>query len=116
LQQRDSARKHLGQMKGQYTLGLNDDKAALAAAIDAMEGALKPIEHIINAFETGGSAMASADNVRHFNALQFQSGRAIGSSRPRQRGKALAAATVTAPFPIAGLCSLRGRGRLRFRR
>ncbi|WP_020086508.1 DUF4238 domain-containing protein [Hyphomicrobium zavarzinii] len=72
LQQRDSARKHLGQMKGQYTLGLNGNKAALAVEIDAMEETLKPIEHIINAFETGGSAMASADNVRHFNALQFQ--------------------------------------------
>jgi hypothetical protein len=72
LKQRDTGRADLNWMKGQYTLGLKGDKAALAADIDKMEDALKPIEHVINAFETGGSARVSTENVRHFNRLQFQ--------------------------------------------
>jgi hypothetical protein len=72
LKGHDTNRELLGQLKAQYTVGLNGDKATLKANIDKIECVLKPIEQLIAAIKSGGSVTASADNVLHFNWLQFQ--------------------------------------------
>ncbi len=72
LEERDRHRKTLNQLKGEYVLGVKGNKASIKTAIDEMEVALKPVGDIVAAIESGGSVKASADDVLHFNWLQFQ--------------------------------------------
>ncbi|MGE0056148.1 MAG: DUF4238 domain-containing protein [Hyphomicrobium sp.] len=62
----------LGRLKGELALGIKANKASIKTAIDNMEKMLGPINEIVAAIKTGGSVRASAENVRHFNWLQFQ--------------------------------------------
>ena len=72
MQERDTNKRLLGQMKLEYAVGLLGNKATLRASIDKMQTALNAIEQICAAIGSGGSVRATADNVLHFNWLQFQ--------------------------------------------
>jgi len=72
LMDHDKHKKTVGQLKVEYALGLKANKAQLKSTIAEMEIQLKPIIEIVAAIRTGGAAKASADNVLHFNWLQFQ--------------------------------------------
>lgn len=72
LIEHDKHKKTLGRLKGEYTLGLKSNKSLLKSTIDEMEALLKPISEMVTAIKTGGAVKASAENVLHYNWLQFQ--------------------------------------------
>jgi Protein of unknown function (DUF4238) len=72
LMEHDRHKKTLNRLKGEYLLRLKGNKASLKSAIDEMEALLKPLSDIVAAIESRGAVKASADNVLHFNWLQFQ--------------------------------------------
>lgn len=72
LAEHEPARKQLAQMNAEHLLRVGGDRVRLAAAIAKLEKAIQPIEIIVNAIKARGSVRLSADNVLHFNWLQFQ--------------------------------------------
>ena len=72
IEKRQADKSLLGQLKAQYILGLRNNKAALKAEMDKLEKEAKPVADLVAAMRSRGTAAATADNVLHFNWLQFQ--------------------------------------------
>lgn len=72
IEKHKTSHELLGRLKAQYLLGMRNDKKRLKATIAELEKTSKPIDGIVSAIKSRGSVNATADNVLHFNWLQFQ--------------------------------------------
>lgn len=62
----------LGPLKAQHLLGMKPNKEKLKTTIAELEKASKPIDAVVSAIKSRGSVKATADNILHYNWLQFQ--------------------------------------------